>query len=59
MLHHRTVESVEVMVRKQVLSFQTAVPGTGEMVEWIRARVALPEDLGSTPNAHMVAHRSL
>lgn len=24
MVHHRTVESLEVMVRKQVLSFQTA-----------------------------------
>ena len=33
--------------------------GAGEMAQWLRARIALPEDLGSVPSTHMVAHNGL
>ena len=29
------------------------------MAQWLRALAALPEDLGSTPSNHMVAHNCL
>jgi hypothetical protein len=32
------------------------MPGPGETIQWLRALVALPEDPGSIPSAHMVAH---
>ena len=28
----------------------------GEMAQWLRAQATLPEDPGSIPNTHMVAH---
>jgi len=31
----------------------------GEMAQWLRALVALPEDLGWVPNTHMVAHNHM
>lgn len=30
--------------------------GTGNMAQWLRALTALPEELGSVPSTHMVAH---
>lgn len=32
------------------------VGGSGEMVQWLRARAALAEDLSSVPSTHMVVH---
>jgi hypothetical protein len=29
------------------------------MAQWVRAQIALPEDLSSNPSNHMVAHNHL
>ena len=31
----------------------------GEMAQWFRTLVALPEDIGSIPSTHMTAHKHL
>ena len=36
-----------------------ALEGAGEMAQWLRALTTLPEDSGSIPSAHMVAHNGL
>ena len=33
--------------------------GAGEMAQWLRALTILPENLGSIPSNHMVAHNHL
>jgi hypothetical protein len=38
------------------LKKKTIKQGAGEMSQWLRVLAALPEDPGSIPSTHMIAH---
>jgi hypothetical protein len=42
-----------------ILTIYEKILGAEEMAQQLRALAALPEDLGSIPSTHMVAHNCL
>jgi hypothetical protein len=50
---------INVTPMDQFLSLKIADGGVGEMAQWLRTLMALPEVLSSIPSNHMVAHNHL
>lgn len=42
-----------------VVAVVLKVSGAGEMDQWLRVLIALPEGMGSIPTTHVVAHNYL
>jgi hypothetical protein len=54
------IEEKKLRVRERVQRLRAvALPGAGEMAQWLRAQTALPKVLSSNPSNHMVAHNHL